>query len=226
MSDWTVVALEKVLARDLPVRGDLPVGPVVEGKRIDVDAGCGDALRDLTEQFGQRLRSAVEVDEAERSPALQADRNERDVGDVDALALRPRRGVERPVERVRPGVVRALKTLPAAWLLDDDRAAVPADVDERALVPMLVSHDDDRHPPRPPRHDVLLAEDADVLPRPPEDRLLLARQHRRLAVPPPRRRRRGVQAASATIAITYPRISSTPVARCSWMFFAIAGMSA
>ncbi len=73
-------------------------------------------------------------------------------------------------------------------LLDDDGAAVPADVDERALGAALVPHDDDRNPAGPAGDDVLLSEDTDVLPRPSEDRFLLALEHRGIPVPGPRSR--------------------------------------
>jgi hypothetical protein len=81
-----------------------------------------------------------------------------------------------------------LERLPLAGILDDDRPAVAADVDERPLLPRLVSDDDDRNTARPAGNHVVLAEDADVLPRPAEDRVLLALQHRGVAVPAPRRR--------------------------------------
>ena len=42
-----VVALEEVLADDLPVRVDLERDAVAEGERVDIDAGRGDELREV-----------------------------------------------------------------------------------------------------------------------------------------------------------------------------------
>jgi hypothetical protein len=165
---------------------------VVKHQLVDVEAGGGDSLGDVAEQLGERRRLLVEVDESEGAPALQADGLERDVGEVDALALRSGSSAQRPVQVVRPGVIGALERLAVARLLDDDRPAVPADVDERPLLAVLALDEQDGHLPGPTGDDVArLAEAADVVPGAAEDRLLLARQHRRVAVPVPGRGRFG-----------------------------------
>jgi hypothetical protein len=173
VGDRAVVTLEEVLARDLPVRCDLPVGAVVEDELVDVEAGRGDPLRNVAQQLGEGRCVVVEIDKAERPPAFQPHREERDVREIDALALRPRSGAQRAVQVVRPGVVRALERLPVTGFLDDDGAPMAADVHERALGSTLVAHHDDRHTPCPARDDVAVGEDPDVLPRAAEDRVLL-----------------------------------------------------
>src|SRR4029453_15900766 len=65
------------------------------------------------------------------------------------------------------------------------RSAVPADVDEGALLPVGALDQDNRHLARPARLDVALTEAADVVPGASEDRFLLAREHRRIPVPVP-----------------------------------------
>ena len=64
---------------------------------------------------------------------VDRDGRERQARGVEAgLALGPGRPTQRAVEVVRPRVVRALQRLAAAGALDDEMAAVPADVDEPA----------------------------------------------------------------------------------------------
>jgi len=70
--DRTVVALEIVLAADLPVRGQLVLvtgaeDEVVDRKQVGQRAKC----------FGERRRVLGGVDEEERAPALESERNER-----------------------------------------------------------------------------------------------------------------------------------------------------
>ncbi len=67
--DLAVVALEKVLAADLPVRLVLAGRALEEAERVEVDAGRGDALRQLAEGVLERSRLAVRIDEDERPPA-------------------------------------------------------------------------------------------------------------------------------------------------------------
>ncbi len=72
--DGAVVALEEVLAGDLPVGADLPVDAVVERERVDLEAGGGDPLGDVAEEVRERRRVVVQVDEAERVPRPPAAR--------------------------------------------------------------------------------------------------------------------------------------------------------
>src|SRR5215210_3741398 len=170
--DGAVVALEEVLDRDLPVRSDLPVDAMVECERVDVDPTLGEHLWDLAEHLLERRCLAVQVDEPKLVPGGQADLQESEVLSFREL-LRSRRGTQRAVERVRPGVIRALERLPRAGLLHEDRAAVAADVDERPLRARVVPDDDDGHASGPTRYDVVVSDDADVLPRAAKDGLAL-----------------------------------------------------
>ncbi len=187
MRDGAVVALQEVLARDLPVGADLPVGPVVERQRIDVEPVGGESLRDLSEQLRERQRGVVEVDEAKRPPRFHPHGHEGQLLHAVEL-LGARRRAEGSVQIVGPGVVRALQRPSVAGLLDHDRSAVPADVDERSLGSVGVPDEHDRHLACPAWLDVALSEAADVVPGAPEDRLFLVREHRRIAVPVPRDR--------------------------------------
>ena len=141
--DRAVIALEEVLGRDLPVRGKrVPaVAPVLE--RLDVDSGRGDEVGQVAERLGERCRARVGVDEEQRSPAVGAERDEAEAVAVEAvLALGPRRAVQRAVEPVRPRVVRTADRVAVSLLLDEDRAAVAADVRECTELPVVVQDDD------------------------------------------------------------------------------------
>jgi hypothetical protein len=86
----------------------------------------------------------VGVDEQERPPGLEPQRNERDVGHV--ALRRARCGAQPPVEPVRPGVVGALKRLPATLARGDDGAAMAADIQERAQLAVAVARHDGGDP--------------------------------------------------------------------------------
>ena len=106
-----------------------------------------------------------------------------------ALPVPTRRRDEAAVEPVRPGVVRALQRLAPPGALAHDRAAVSADVEERAELVLLVAHDDDRNVADPRRRERSrlrhVAEVAHVLPRAAEDPLALELEHGRIRVPAP-----------------------------------------
>ena len=94
---------------------------------------CGDDRGQVAERGLERRRVGIRVDEDERPPRVDRDGREREARRVEArLALRAGRAPERSVEVVRPRVVRALERLATARALDDEVAAVPADVDEPA----------------------------------------------------------------------------------------------
>ena len=146
------------------------------------------SVRQLSEVLRERRRVGVRVDEHERSPGFHLDRHEPELRLVEAgLALRARRGAERAVEAVGPGVVRALERLALPLALADERAAVAADVQERAERRLLVADDHDRHSPRVAGEEraglVDLISAACVLPRAPEDPLPLEPEHVRIRVP-------------------------------------------
>ena len=70
--DLAVVALEEVLAADLPVRLVAGARAAEEAKRVDVEARVGDERGQLAQRLGERGRLPVGVDEHERSPGVDA----------------------------------------------------------------------------------------------------------------------------------------------------------
>ena len=77
MRDLAVVALEEVLAADLPVGGVLVAArPLQEAERAEVDARRRDERGQLAQRLGERLRLRVGVDEDERAPRVDRDGDE------------------------------------------------------------------------------------------------------------------------------------------------------
>ena len=141
--DPAVVALEVVLAAHLPVRRHARGGAGVEDERVDVDAGRRDELRQLAERLLEGGRVRVGVDEHERAPGPDRERDEPERLEVEtALHVRAGCGAQAPVELVRPRVVRALDRRAPALALDEQRAAVPADVEEGAEEAVLARASD------------------------------------------------------------------------------------
>ena len=188
MRDLAVVALEEVLAAHLPVRLVLRGRALEEAKRAEVEAGGGDEVRQLAEVLRERRRVGVRVDEDERPPGIDLDRHEAELATCRSRArarCAARRGASRRGRRSRRG--RALERLALPLALADERAAVAADVQERAQRRLLVADDDDRDS-RPRRGEeraglVDLVGAACVLPRAPEDPLPLEPEHGRIRVP-------------------------------------------
>src|SRR5439155_7636750 len=73
MGDRAVVALEEVLARDLPVRADLELRAEPELQRIDVEE-LGNLGWHRSQRVGKRRRVLVGIDEDERPPGVDAER--------------------------------------------------------------------------------------------------------------------------------------------------------
>ena len=199
--DRAVIALEVVLDRDLPVALDLPVVADAEAEAIEVET----ALRNLVGERPERLRERpcvrIRVDEDERPPGLGRYGEHREAVLVEVgLALGARRLAKRPVEVVRPGVVRALERLAVALALRDQVPTVPADVDEPAQNALGVADDHDRDLAREAREEVTRIRDPvgppGVLPPPREDPLALEPLDRRVGVPVGRKRRAGRQSGS------------------------------
>ena len=139
-----MVALEEVLADDLPVRLVLGGRALAERERVEVEACGRDELRQLAEVLRERRCVGVRVDEDERTPGVDLHGQEPELRRVEAgLAVGARRRAERAVEAVRPRVVRALERLAPPRALATG-AAVAADVQERAQLPSRVADDDDR----------------------------------------------------------------------------------
>src|SRR4051812_26152859 len=179
--DLAVVALEEVLADDLPVRVQLPLDAVAERERVDVE-DLGDEFRHLAESLGERRRVGVEVDEDERPPRVDLHRHETEALLLESrLGLRARRREQAAVQSVRPCVVRALQRRSATLALGDREAAVPADVHEGPQLPVLArACNDYRSHPDLGREERAafrkLPHVSDVLPMRAEDPLLLAVQ--------------------------------------------------
>ena len=193
MRDLAVVALEEVLAHDLPVGLDLGLPAPVVDERCDVEPELGDLRRQRAERLREQFRVRAHVDEDERPPCSDRSRQEPELLARKAgLFVRPRRAAECAVEPVRPRVVRALERLAGLLSLGDGEAAVAADVDEAAQHAVEVARDDDRRPAHLGREVAGLRElpgVADVLPGRSEDPLLLAAQDLRIRVPGVRQRR-------------------------------------
>ena len=169
------------------------LGALEEAQRVEVDPRVRDPLGDAVEEVLERLGVRVRVDEEERAPRLEAQLHEAELLLVDPALLVPaRRRDEAAVEAVRPRVVRALQRLAPARALADDRAAVAADVEERAERVLLVAHEDDRNVADGRRGERSglghVARVPDVLPRAAEDALALELEHGRIRVPAPGQR--------------------------------------
>src|SRR6188472_1033619 len=99
MRDLAVVALEEVLADDLPVRLDLgfPAGVVDEG--VDFEAEFRDLCGERAERLRQRLGGGAGVREDERAPGVDRDGHEAELVLREArLLLAARRLAEAAVE--------------------------------------------------------------------------------------------------------------------------------
>ena len=188
MRDLAVVALEEVLADDLPVRVELRLPARVEDEVVDVEPELGDLFGHRPERVRQRLRIRPGVDEHERAPRPDRCRSQPELAAREVrLLVGAGRAAQLPVEAVRPRVVRALQRLALPLALDHREAAVTADVHERAHHVVARASDHDGSPSRAAGEERAglreLPEVAGVLPRRAEDRLLLAAQHLRVGVP-------------------------------------------
>ena len=115
MRGRAVIALEEVLAHDLPVRVRAELDARVKDERVDVDV-AREQRRQLSEVLVQWCR-----------------RDQRQLGCVERrLAVRARRAAERAVEAVRPRVVVALDRGARAAALRQHGATVATHVEERA----------------------------------------------------------------------------------------------
>ena len=189
MRDGAVVALEEVLDDDLPVRSDDPLSPataVFETCRVEPVGGQRGGQP--AERLRERCRVEIGVHEDERPPGVDEDGSETPFGAIESrFPVGAWRGAQRPVEVVRPGVVRALQRLTPAAAVRYRMPAVPADVDERAQFARAVAEHDDRRRAGVAREELPLLGDltdvARVLPRAAEDPLLLLPMDGRVRVP-------------------------------------------
>src|SRR5438132_9286139 len=120
MRDLAVVALEEVLADDLPVGVDLRLPARVVDERVDVEAELRDLRRQRAKRLRERLRFRAGIGEDERAPGVDRDRHEPElVLRERRLFLAARRRAEAAVEPVRPRVVLALERLAALFPFRD-----------------------------------------------------------------------------------------------------------
>ena len=111
----------------------------MEDEGVDVEPAVGHDGGHGAEGVGQRGRVRRRVDEDERAPRVDRGRAQAERGAVE-LPAGARRRAQRAVEPVRPRVVVALKRRAAPGARDDLRAAVAADVDQRAQHAVAVAH--------------------------------------------------------------------------------------
>src|SRR5262249_38679514 len=127
VGDRAVVALEEVLADDLPVRLDVELAAEAELEAVEVEAQACEELRERAQRVGERACIGVGVDEHERAPGVDLEAGEAELVVVEAgLELGARGGSQTAVEAVRPRVVGALESLAAPLAARDRKAAVPA----------------------------------------------------------------------------------------------------
>src|SRR5919201_5962244 len=197
MRDGAVVALEEVLARDLPVRLHRELAAETEPKGVEVDDSCHE-IRQRPERVAQRRRIGIRVDEDERPPRIDGKRQQPQLVPVEALlTVGARRRAPPSVELESPRVIPALQRFAASVTVGDGEAAMPADVEQRAqLAVARARHDhgnlsDGRREERAGLRDLTCM--PHVLPRAGEDPLLLASQHGLVRVPRPWKRRLHVE---------------------------------
>jgi hypothetical protein len=124
------------------------------------------------------------------APGVHLNADERELRRIEAgLGVRPRRCAEVAIEVVRPRVIRTLEGTAVPFAARDDVAAMPADVEEGAQLPVVCACDDDGDLARSRREERAvvgyLAGMADVLPRPREDPFVLAAEDVGIGVPRP-----------------------------------------
>ena len=207
MGDRAVVALEVVLERDLPVRLDRPLVMRVEAERREVEPARRDDRRQLAERLGERRRVGVGVDEDERAPGVDGDRQQREVGRGRSRARAPSAAPGAASRRARTsrrgrgtGASRGSRspfaTRCARWrqTLTNPRST-----------PVLVAHDDDRDVPGLRGHERARAR------RPARPGRRTARRARRSArARAPRRRGRSTTTPAAS---SPPRAGARAAAR-------------
>ena len=191
MRNGAVVALEEVLARDLPVRVELELRAEAELQRIDVE-DLGELRRHVAERLRERSRVGIGIHEDERAPRVGLDLPEPELVRIEPrLAIRAWRCAQPPVERVRPSVVRALQRLARTGPAGHDVPAVTTDVEERSQfsVARACNHYGDLAGGGREKAGLSdLAGVARVLPRARKDPLTLAPQDVGIRVPSPRQR--------------------------------------
>src|SRR3954447_4713934 len=192
MSDGAVVALEEVLAADLPVGRDLELGSETELERIDVNDLC-ELGRYVAERLVERRPVSAQVYEDQRAPGSDGDLLQPEIFAVEpGLAIRARGSAQPPVEAVGPRVVGTLERLPRPRAGGNDMSPVPADVEERPQLAVPRACNNYRDLARRRREESARVSDlsqvARVLPGAGEDSLALAAKNVRIGIPGPGQR--------------------------------------
>src|SRR5581483_9244855 len=194
MRDLAVIALEEVLADDLPVGVELRLPSRVEDEIVDVEPELVDLRGHRAQRVCERLRIVRRVHEHEGPPSADRGRQQPELLSREIrLLLGARCAPQGAVETVRPRVVGELQRLPPPLPLGDGEAPVTAHVHERAqLVVFSRARDHDRRSTGAPGEERPrlghLSQVADVLPCRLEDELLLAAKDLRIRVPAVRER--------------------------------------
>ncbi len=136
-----VVRLQRVLHQHLPVATTfdlVPPGADHVGKPI-----AAQLARQVAQIDRQRLRTGVEVQEHQPVPLLQPDRRQRVRGLVEPFAaFHGRRGEQRAVQPIRPGMIGAADRPRPSAAAQQKRPAMTAAIGERAQRASLVAHQD------------------------------------------------------------------------------------
>jgi len=93
--DLAVVALEEVLADDLPVRVDLGFPALVEDELVDREPELCDLRRHRAQRFGERLGVALRVHEEKRAPHVDGDAAEAELARRESRRISSARGALR-----------------------------------------------------------------------------------------------------------------------------------
>src|SRR5256885_8590447 len=105
-----MVSLQVVVDVDLPVALDDVVAPLHELHLLDVVAGRGDFAGDSAKDLSERGRLVVEIRKDERSPLVNPDGHQPEVGLVEIFgALHLSRDLQPSIKTVGPAMVGTLK---------------------------------------------------------------------------------------------------------------------
>jgi len=183
-----VAAVEIIVDVDLPVAIQR-IDAAIEVVELFCELKRGNEFGDGIEEFLERHGFAVEIDEDEILPGVEADGDEAVVGAIEiADAVELDHAFEGAVDAVGPAVIGAAKLFGAAVGFGDDGCGVVStDVEEGAESMVIAADDDDGFAGDVGGEEVAfvleLVEAADGLPGAGEDGLFFERFDLRVAVP-------------------------------------------
>src|SRR6266516_3976764 len=191
MRNGAVVALEEVLARNLPVCVELELGAETELERIDVE-DLAESRRHVGQRLGQRGRLGIGIYEHEGPEGVDLDLPEPELVAVHSrLAIGARCVAQPAVARIGPRVVRALQRLARPVPTRDYVPAMAADVEEGPKLSVTRACNHYGYLAGGGREEARLRDlsrMAHVLPGPREDPLTLTPQDFGICVPGPGKR--------------------------------------